>query len=402
MARRVVGETVVAVAAVAAARRLQDRVGLGWRPALAAGIVAHLERIDVVEVIADDYVEAPRAARRALRTLAAQVPVVLHGVQMGLASTAPVETARLDRMARLVEQVQPLFWSEHLAFVRGGGIEIGHLAAPPRHAATVEGTARNLARARAVVGSAPLVENVATLLEPPGSTMDEASWVVEVLDASGCALLLDVHNLYVNARNFGFDPMEYLAYLPAERITAVHLAGGKWIAGPRLLDDHLHDVPDPVYALLTEVGARAPEGLTVILERDGQYPPMTHLLAQLERARAALALGRQRRASALQPGSRVGRRAGGSSAPPSAGGQTPAFEAFLAQLYVDARVRARFLAAPLAEASRAGLTACEAQALQHIDREGLVLAATSFAHKRQQQHHSRTRALGFWKTRTPD
>jgi hypothetical protein len=170
-----------------------------------------------------------------------------------------------------------------------------------------------------------------------------------------------------------------------ERIAALHLAGGKWIAGQRLLDDHLHDVPDPVYELLTQVGARVPQALTVILERDGEYPPMTHLLAQLERAREALALGRLRGAPTPQPHARevIQRRAHYEH-----GRHSPAFEAFLAQLYGDAQVRARFLADPLGEATKAGLAMPEVQALQHIDRVGLALAASSFEKKRQQRGHA--------------
>jgi hypothetical protein len=247
------------------------------------------------------------------------------------------------------------------------------------------------------VGGAPLVENIATLIDPPGSTYDEATWVTEILAASGCALLLDLHNLYANASNFGFDAREYLARLPVERIAAIHLAGGKWITGQRRLDDHLHDVPDPVYELLTEVGARVPQALTVILERDGKYPPMTHLLTQLERARAALALGRLRGAPTPQPSvwEGVQRWAGA-----EADRHSPAFETFLAQLYIDAQVRARFLADPLDEATKAGLTTPEVQALQHIDRVGLALAARSFEKKRQQRRHPRPRHRFCWRAPT--
>jgi hypothetical protein len=213
-------------------------------------------------------------------------------------------------MARLVDQVQPEFWSEHLAFVRGGGLEIGHLAAPPRNAATIEGTVRNLQAARAVTGSLPLMENIAVLMQPPGSDRDEATWIGEILANAGCDLLLDLHNVHANALNFDFDARQFVQKLPAARIGAIHLAGGRWISAPgqdhcgrdrRLLDDHLHDVPDPVYELLEEVGARVPRPLTVILERDGAYPPIEHLLAQVERARQALARGRQR---ALEPAAR--------------------------------------------------------------------------------------------------
>ena len=282
-----------------------DRFGLGWRRELAVGILSHLDRIDVVEVMADDLFDAPRRERRSLRTLAAQTSVVLHGVSLGVASSAPVETERLDKIARLCAEVEPQFWSEHLAFVRGGGIEIGHLTAPPRTLATVEGAAANLNRARSIVGTAPLVENIATLIDPPGSDRDEVTWISEILATSDCPMLLDLHNLYANGLNFGADPMEALAQLPMDRVAAVHLAGGRWIGtsgARRLLDDHLHDVPEPVYDLLAEVGARAPYPVTVILERDGRYPPIEILLDQLERARRSLAVGRARRAARTDRG----------------------------------------------------------------------------------------------------
>jgi len=278
-------------------RTTKDRFGLGWRPALAAAILSNLDRIDVTEVIADDYFDAPRSERRALRTLAAQIPVTLHGVSLGLASSVPVDKKRLEKMARLCDEVTPFSWSEHLAFVRGGGVEIGHLAAPPRTAATIDGALENLARARTIVGISPQVENVATLIDPPGSDRDEATWVSQILRGSNGDFLLDLHNLYANALNFNFDPIDFIARIPPDRISAIHLAGGKWIGSPggrRLLDDHLHDVPDPVYDLLLEVGARASRPLTVILERDGDFPSIDCLLYQLDRARQALAQGRIR------------------------------------------------------------------------------------------------------------
>jgi uncharacterized protein len=275
----------------------KDRIGLGWRPQLAAGIASHFDKIDIVEVIADDFFDAPTRQRRALRTLARQIPLTLHGVSLGLASSVAVAPKRLEKMARLCDEVEPVSWSEHLAFVRGDGIEIGHLAAPPRTSATIDGACHNLARACRVVGVAPQVENVATLIDPPGSDRDEATWVAEIIRGSSSELLLDLHNLYANAINFAFDPLDFIARLPAERIGAIHLAGGKWVgehANRRLLDDHLHDVPEPVYELLVEVGARVPRSLTVILERDGEFPSIDSLLHQLDRARQALAHGRGR------------------------------------------------------------------------------------------------------------
>lgn len=285
----------------AAAESPRDRFGLSWRPALAAGIFEALDRVDVLELMADDHFRDGAKELRALRTLARQRPVTLHGTSLGLASASPPPSERLERLARLVGAVEPEGWSEHLAFVRAGGVEIGHLAAPPRSSASLDGIAANVARARRAVGSLPQLENVATLIDPPGSARDELAFVVDALRASGAPLLLDLHNLYANAHNFGFDAYAFLRMLPLERLGSVHLAGGRWCglrdrAGSRRwLDDHLHPVPGPVFDLLEALAALAPHPLTVVLERDGAYPPVAELLAELDQARAAVARGRARR-----------------------------------------------------------------------------------------------------------
>jgi uncharacterized protein (UPF0276 family) len=269
-----------------------DRVGISWRRELAAGIFASLKSIDVIEVIADDYFGAPISEVRALRTLATQAPVWLHGIGMGLASTVPVERRRVENMARLFEQVRPEGWSEHLAFVRGGGIEIGHLAAPPRNQATVDGALANLDRTSRIIGTNPLVENIATLISPPGSPLSESAWIRAILRHSGAGLLLDLNNVYTNARNTGYDPLAFLDELPLHHVRVVHIAGGRTIRHNRLLDDHKHPVPDPVYELLAALARRVPRPLTVILERDGNYPAMDALVAELDRAREAIRRGR--------------------------------------------------------------------------------------------------------------
>ena len=275
-----------------------DRFGLTWHPALAPDIVRARERVDTLEVIPEVALRATRGDRDFLRILSREIPVSLHGLSLGLASASPIEEWRLDEMARLVEDVQPEDWSEHLAFVRAGGIELGHLAAPPRTDAVLEGLVNNLRRARRIVGSVPALENVATLLDPPGSTCDEQTWLCNVLEATDAPLLLDLHNVCTNAVNLHYDAKAFVRALPLERISTVHIAGGTdaidTATGVVLrVDDHRHEVPIDVFELLTLVGALAPQPLTVVLERDGDFPPFEQLLDELERARVALAAGRR-------------------------------------------------------------------------------------------------------------
>ncbi len=278
-----------------------DRVGIGWRGELAADIFSHLDKIDILEVIADSYFSASNRELNSLKTLSSYLPLSFHGVSMGLATASPIHTKRLEKMARMVDKIQPESWSEHLAFVRVGDIEIGHLAAPPRTEENIESSIKNIQLAEHVIGSKPSLENIATLITPPASHMDEATWVTAIIEETGCSLLLDLHNLYANAKNFNENPAALLNKFPLDRISTIHISGGKWISEPannspakmRLLDDHLHDVPVDIYSLLTEVAKKTNQPLSIILERDGNYPAFSVLLAQLELARDALKKGRQ-------------------------------------------------------------------------------------------------------------
>jgi len=339
-------------------RLKKPRFGLGWRPELAPAIFRNLDQIDVVEVIAEDWLDARERDLRALRLLGATVPMILHGTSLGLASVHAVDERRLTKLARLIDAVKPIAWSEHLAFVRAGGLEIGHLAAPPRTRATIDGLLANVARAKRIVGMAPILENIATLIDPPMSEMSELDFVCEAIAACDVPLLLDLHNLHANATNFGWSASEFLAGIDELPIAYVHLAGGRLVRGGRILDDHLHATPDPVFALLRELAARREEPLTVVLERDGRYPHFDELLAELDRARTSIVIpsgsegpGRVEGAPRSHPG------------PSHTLGMT---EETLARLYVDAKFRARFLADPPFD----------------IDREGLELAAESYARKR--------------------
>ncbi len=288
----------------------RDAIGLGWRIDLGPSILSNIDKIDVLEVIIDDYFNSSRVELRSLNTLARQIPVLYHGVGLGLASSLRVDQRRLEKLARILDVLSPEIWSEHLAFVRAGNREIGHLAAPPRTNCTLDGALENLFIVKKTIGSCPVLENIATLIDPPGSKMSEPQWVTQIVNEGGGTLLLDLHNLYANALNFGFEPISYLKSFPLDRVNLVHLSGGKWIKEPAgfesrpkgelLLDDHIHDVPEEVYDLLNVLGKSVPQPLTVIIERDGEYPAFQLLLAQVQRTRNVLMEARKHQEQQVQ------------------------------------------------------------------------------------------------------
>jgi uncharacterized protein len=268
-------------------------VGIGFRAEIAPSVLAHRDRIDFLEVIAEHFLNPTRDARRELATLTRFFPIVPHAIGLSLGSVEPPPPAFARGLARLVRDVDAPWFSDHICYTRAGGLDIGHLSPMPRTAEAVDLVARNAVAVREVVGAPMLLENIAYLVDPPGSDLDEADFVAATLDRSGCGLLLDLTNLHANAVNHGYDPYEWLDRVPLDRVVQVHVTGGHWRAGV-LVDSHSHATPVDVWALLEHLASRV-EVRAVLLERDERFPPFGELLEELDRAREALAAGERSR-----------------------------------------------------------------------------------------------------------
>ncbi|HYT87816.1 MAG TPA: DUF692 domain-containing protein [Gemmataceae bacterium] len=267
-------------------------LGIGWRGELALAIDRRRD-LGFVEMIAEDL--NPHAALPApLQRLRERgVKIVPHGISLSLGSADSPDPKRLQRLDRVARQLNAPLVSEHLAFVRGGGIETGHLQPVPRTWESLEVVVANVREAKQALSVPLALENVATLFEWPGAELEEADFLAEVLEQADVGLLLDIENVYANARNHHDDPLRFLDRIPVERIAYVHIAGGVERDGI-YHDTHAHPIPMPVLDLLEEVCSRtAVPG--VMLERDDYYPTDDELNAELDAIAAAVARGAARR-----------------------------------------------------------------------------------------------------------
>jgi uncharacterized protein (UPF0276 family) len=267
-------------------------LGIGWRPELALPIDRRRD-LGFVEVLAEDLDPGAPLPAPVERLRARGVAVVPHGVSLSLGGAERPDGAGLARLARLAERLGAPLVSEHVAFVRGGGRETGHLLPLPRTCAALEVVVANVRQAKAALPVPLALENVAALFQWPGGEMDEAAFLAELLERADVLLLLDVQNVYANARNHGHDPMAFLDRLPLGRVAYVHLAGGVDRDG-LYHDTHAHPVAPAVFDLLEEVCARVPVP-GAMLERDDRFPPDADLNAELDAIGAAMARGAARR-----------------------------------------------------------------------------------------------------------
>jgi uncharacterized protein (UPF0276 family) len=261
--------------------------GIGWRPELALAIDRRAGP-GFVELIAEDFFDRPLPM--ALEQLRSRgVALVPHGISLSLGSAGEPDVARLQCLERLARRVGAPLVSEHLSFVRAGELESGHLLPLPRTREALDVVIANVRLAQKALSVPLALENVANLFEWPGAEMSEATFVRTVLEETDALLLLDIENVYANARNHGFDASKYLDELPLERIAYIHIAGGIEHSGT-WHDTHTHPVASEVLELLTELSSRA-QLPGVMLERDDRFPTEAELHDEMSTIAAAVARG---------------------------------------------------------------------------------------------------------------
>lgn len=258
-------------------------VGIGFREPFLSDLFLHQENIDFLEIVADHYFDASRKKQNQLELLAQHFPIIPHALDLSLGSAEGIDEDYLGKLAELIDYLQPPWWSEHIAFTQAGGVAIGHLSPLPNTRESIETLCQNIEKVRRRINTPLILENITYTVDLPFSEMDEAVFLTEVLERTDCGLLLDVTNLFTNAKNHQFDALEFFEQLPLDRVVQLHFAGGHWHNGT-LIDSHSQPTPPEVWSLVDQVLARVPVN-GVILERDKNLPPFEHLVDELKQIR---------------------------------------------------------------------------------------------------------------------
>lgn len=264
--------------------------GLGLRPPHYADIVAGAPAVDWFEILTENYLVPGGAPLYWLDRIAERYPLAMHGVSLSIGGSDALDLDYLRAVRALERRLRPALLSDHLCWTGVDGQRLHDLLPLPHTRASVRHVAARVRRVQDFLGRQLLLENVSGYLRPAGDEMDEAAFLAAVVAESGCALLLDVNNVYVNACNHGFDARDCLDRLPTAAVRQIHLAGhGADAQGSGLLiDTHDRPVCEAVWALYAHALRRFGEVPTMI-ERDADIPPLAELVAELDRARIVAA-----------------------------------------------------------------------------------------------------------------
>jgi len=257
--------------------------GIGLRLPHVAEIAAARPHLGFLEVHAENYM-AETAALDRLLELRRDYPVSIHAVALSLGSAEELDHIHLGRLRALIDRVEPVLVSEHLAWSAIGGAYLNDLLPLPYTEESLEIFCRHVDEAQEVLGRRLLIENPSSYLRFRHSTIPEAEFLTETARQTGCGILCDVNNIYVSATNFRFDPIAYLDALPAAAIGEIHLAGHHVAQDVDvLIDDHGSRVAQPVWELYAQT-LRHFGALPTLIEWDTNIPVLEILLDEAQHA----------------------------------------------------------------------------------------------------------------------
>ena len=238
-------------------------------------------RLGWAEAITENFLQRGGRPRAVLERVRADVPIVFHGVSLGLGGFDPIPTRQLVALRELKCELDAAWVSDHLCFGGHGGQRAYDLWPLPFTEECVSHVAGRILQVQDALKERILIENISSYVEHVANEMPEWTFVAEVARRADCYVLLDVNNVYVNARNHGFDAGAYLDALPRERVRQMHVAG-HLDCGEYLLDDHGREVADAVWELYRAACARF-GAVPTILEWDGDVPTLERVVREAHR-----------------------------------------------------------------------------------------------------------------------
>ncbi len=245
-------------------------IGTGLRPKHYRYVSENPTRMGFFEIISENYMDTEGRPRAMLRQLREKYPICMHGVSMSLGSAHGLRKDYLKRLKALADETEPFLVSDHLCFTQTNAHNSHDLLPLPFTRAMAQVVAQNIDAAQNALKRTIAVENVSSYLTWRESEMTEWDFLREVVSLSGCKILLDINNIYVNASNHGYDAMQFLNAVDAKDVAEIHMAGFTDM-GDYLFDTHSKPVHKNVWDLFEAVAVKF-AAVPAMIERDDDIP----------------------------------------------------------------------------------------------------------------------------------
>lgn len=266
------------------------RAGIGLRAEHYAAVLEDRPPVGWLEVHNENYFGAGGKPLDYLERIRAHYPLSLHGVGLSIGSTDPLDRRHLAKLKDLMRRFEPALVSEHLSWSSVGGRYLNDLLPLPYTEEALYHMIARVAQVQDALGRPILIENPSSYLQYVESAIPEWEFLAVLAERTGCGVLLDVNNIYVSARNHGFDASAYLRAIPRHLVREIHLAGftvNRFDGGEILVDTHDRPVWPAVWALYRQAVQRFGQ-IPTLIEWDTDLPELAVLVDEARRADAIL------------------------------------------------------------------------------------------------------------------
>lgn len=254
--------------------------GLGFRRELIAPLKSQVpDEIAFFELAPENWAGMGGKSGKDLRHFTERFPFACHGLSLSLGGIAPLDVALLRRIKSFMAEHGMSLYTEHLSWCADES-HLYDLLPIPMTEEAVKWTADRIRQAQDILEMRIGIENASYYVAPPGADMSETDFISHIIREADCLLHLDVNNIYVNSRNFGFDPVDFMTALPLERTCYIHVAGHYVEPDGLLVDTHGAEVIDPVWSLL-ETAYQHIGNVPTCLERDFNIPDLDALTTEV-------------------------------------------------------------------------------------------------------------------------
>lgn len=257
--------------------------GLGLRTDHYQTILDQSPDVDWFEIISENFMVGGGKPLYYLDAIKERYPIVMHGVSLSIGSTDPLDQTYLKQLKTLINRVQPQWVSDHLCWTTHNHINSHDLLPLPYTEDTISHVVKRIKEVQDFLGQQILIENLSSYLTYKNSYLDEWTFLNTIAEQADCLILLDINNIYVSARNHGFDPKSYIQGISKHRVRQFHLAGHT-DNGDHVIDTHDHDICQSVWDLygyaLQYFGS-----ISTMIERDDNIPEFSQLYSELQQAK---------------------------------------------------------------------------------------------------------------------
>jgi uncharacterized protein (UPF0276 family) len=236
-----------------------------------------------LEIVPENFMNFGGFSQAILDLCARRWPIVSHGVNLSIGSVDPLNEEYVDRLKAVLERTQALWYSDHLCFTSIGGEYFHDLLPLPYSREAADHVVSRVKQLKKKIQLPFLLENPSYYVKMPGAELTEAAFFNKVMEEADCGMLLDVNNVYVNSKNHGFDPKEFIRQLPLHRVGQIHMAG-HYDRGDVVIDTHQGPIIDPVWDLYQFTMEAIGRPVSTLIEWDTNVPALAKVVAEATHA----------------------------------------------------------------------------------------------------------------------